>query len=71
MIKVIGKNNCSACKMTKKILDKNKIEYEYLILENLSESEQDEYINKARNAGLMSFPIILKDDEVVTVKEVL
>lgn len=71
MIKVIGRMGCSACLMTKKVLTRNKIEFNYVGLEEMSKEEQDNLILKARNNGVSSLPFIIKDGEFVDLKEVI
>ena len=42
MIKVIGKENCGACMMAKKVLTRKGIEFEYVHLDALDEEERAE-----------------------------
>lgn len=63
---VIGTMNCGRCKMTKKILDGKGINYEYKILDELTQEEKDLYLSMAREVGLLSFPLIIKDNKVIT-----
>ena len=37
MIKVIGKENCGACMMAKKVLTRKGVEFEYVHLDELDE----------------------------------
>ena len=37
MIKVIGKEHCGACMMTKNVLGAKGIEFEYILLEEMTE----------------------------------
>ena len=41
MIKVIGKEHCGACMMTKNVLGAKGIEFEYSLLEEMTEEEQN------------------------------
>ena len=41
MINVIGKENCGACMMAKKVLTKKGVEFEYVYLNDLSEEERE------------------------------
>ena len=68
MILVIGSQNCSRCGMTKLVLDNKKVEYKYVMLDDLQKEEQDKYMKMASDAGMMNFPIIIKDNEVVTLQ---
>lgn len=70
MVLVIGTENCSKCLMTKNILDSRDIDYEYRLLSEFSKQEQDMYMNMAKEAKMMNFPIILQDEIVVTLQEV-
>jgi len=70
-VTVIGSRGCSKCKITKTLLEQKEIPFEYKIIEDLPEQDQNSYINKAQNAGMMSFPIIITNDEVVSLEEVI
>ena len=70
MIKIIGTNNCAKCIMTKQLLDNKNTEYEYVLLEDLSKEEQGEYLSMARKKGMMSMPLIMKNEELITLQEV-
>jgi glutaredoxin len=70
LILVIGKENCSACSMVKSILISRDIDFEYHYLEEYSQEKQKEIKDIAKKAGQMSLPIILKDNEVITLEEV-
>lgn len=69
MIKVIGNTNCSRCAMTKKILEKNNIEFEYVLITDLD--NQSELLEEATQKGLMSFPLIIKDGTMISLQEVI
>ena len=69
MIKVIGTENCSRCEMTKLILTQNNIEFEYDLFSNLD--NQLEIRKQAMAKGMLNFPIVLKDGEMVELQEVL
>ncbi len=70
MILIIGSEGCSNCIMTKRILDNKGIQYKYVLLNELPQEEQDKYLNMARKAKRISFPIIIKDEKVITIQEV-
>ena len=55
--------------MTKQILKQNNIEFEYTLFSELE--NQLEIRKQAMSKSMMSFPIILKDNELVTLQEVL
>jgi glutaredoxin len=69
MIKLIGTENCSKCIITKQILDRKGIEYEYLLLDELSKEEQSAYLVTARRSGYATMPLIIKDDKFITLEE--
>jgi glutaredoxin len=71
MILVIGKENCSACDMTKTILKNKGIEFEYTLLDELEEIQKKEYIKLAREQGIMSMPLIIKEDKIIKLQEVI
>lgn len=67
---LIGTKNCGRCNMTKKILDNKGINYEYKLLDDLTQEEKDLYLSMARKVGLMSFPLIIKNNNAITLQEV-
>jgi glutaredoxin len=71
MLLIIGTKNCSRCNMTKAILNNKNVEYTYKLNNEISKNELNEYLNKARSAGLMSFPLIIKDDEIIKLEDVV
>lgn len=71
MLKVISKENCSRCIMTKNILENKGVDFEYITFENLTKEDQDKYIETARKSRLMSFPLIVKDEILVQLQEVI
>lgn len=71
MIKVIGKEHCGACMMTKNVLGAKGIEFEYILLEEMTEEEQNNVIKMAEEQGRLSMPFIIKDGELVTLQEVI
>ena len=72
MYLLIGKNNCSACTMTKTIFQNKGIEFEYKILEDLPQEEQDKYANLAQEQSRVSLPLIINNDnKILTLQEVM
>lgn len=71
MISVIGKENCGACMMARKVLTKKGVEFEYIHLNDLSEEEKDVVLKLADEQGVRSMPLIIKDGKLVTLQEVL
>ena len=71
MIQVIGKENCGACMMVKRVLTAKGVEFEYSLLEDKEQEEQEQIIKMAEEQGKMSMPFIIKDGELVSLQEVL
>ena len=71
MIKVIGKENCGACMMAKKVLTRKGVDFEYVYLDELEEEERKEVLRMADEQGMRSMPLIVKDGKLVTLQEVL
>ena len=71
MIKVIGKENCGACMMAKKVLTRKGVDFEYVYLDELEEEERKEVLRMADEQGMRSMPLIVKDAKLVTLQEVL
>ena len=71
MLLVIGTEHCAKCKMTKSILDKNNIEYTYKLSNEISKEKFNEYMNEAKIKGLMSFPLIINNNEIITLKDIV
>jgi len=71
MYLLIGKENCSRCEMIKNILSNKNIEFEYKILESFSEEERKNYIKLGKEFKQTSFPLIVKDNKVLDLKEVI
>ena len=71
MIQVIGKENCGACMMAKRVLTTKGVEFEYSLLEDKEQKEQEQIIKMAEEQGKMSMPFIIKDGELVSLQEVL
>ena len=53
MVTIYSKDNCVQCKMTKRFLDTNHVEYREINLD-----EQPEYIEHVKNLGFSSAPVI-------------
>lgn len=71
MIKVIGKEGCSQCVLVKNLLTSKGVEFNYLNLYTLPQEEQDNYINIAQQKGLMQLPLIIDDNEFVSLQELI
>lgn len=71
MIRVIGKYGCGRCDDIVEILTKNNKEFVYSYINDLDEKTARRYREKAIDAKQRSFPIILKDDELVKLEDIL
>lgn len=71
MLLIIGTKNCSRCNMVKGVLNNKNIEYTYKTGNEIPKEELDRYLEKARSVGLMSFPLIIKDDEIIKLEDVV
>lgn len=70
MIKVIGKKSCSRCEVVKTVLKNKNIAYQYYNIDSLNETDKNKYTSIAKNEGVKSFPLIFKDDKLITLQEV-
>ncbi len=70
-ITVIGAPNCSKCTTVKRLLEDKGITFMYYSMTDLDESARFNYMNAARDKGQRSMPIVLKNNDVVTLEEVL
>lgn len=71
MLKIIGNTGCSRCTMVKTLLTSKGIDFDYSLLDDLSEKNKERYIKQAEEKGMMNMPLIIKDDEIVDLKEVM
>jgi glutaredoxin len=71
MLTIIGTQGCTRCMQTKTYLDNKNIEYEYKLITDFNEKEQDEIIDKAMKLGLAEFPIIIKDNDIVRLEDII
>lgn len=69
MISIIGTPMCSRCTITKNLLDRKQIPYEYKLFTDLTDAEQNHIMQLAETAHNRSFPIIVKDNTVISLKE--
>jgi len=68
MIEVIGKEGCAKCDMVKSLLDKRGIKYLYT---NSSEDNTGYLKEKILKENDGRYPMILIDNEIVSLKDVL
>jgi glutaredoxin len=71
MVLVIGQENCVRCNITKNILDKNKIQYEYKKITDLSQEQQEKYMKIAEDKNLLNFPIIIVNDLAIELNDLI
>ena len=71
MIRVIGKYGCDRCDNVVEVLTKNNKEFVYSYINDLDENTARRYREKAIDAKQRSFPIILKDDELVKLEDII
>jgi glutaredoxin len=70
-LKIIGTKNCSRCITVKNILTTKKVDFEYFLLDELGSSDQDKYMKLAKENNQLQFPLIIKDDKLIDIKDVL
>lgn len=71
MITVYGKNGCSACEITKSVLTKNKIEFEYKKMDDIDSEEYAFVMDSATKACKMSMPIIIENNNITELKDLI
>ena len=71
MIKVIGKENCGAWIINKKVLTRKGVEFEYVYLDELDAEEREVVLKMADEQGMRSMPLIVKDGKLGTLQEVM
>lgn len=70
MILVVGTEHCSRCDTVKNILNNKNIEYEYRYISEYSEENKEKVLAMAKEAQQTSFPLIIKDERIITLQEV-
>ncbi|MFP4698670.1 MAG: glutaredoxin domain-containing protein [Eubacteriales bacterium] len=71
MLKIIGSLGCSNCEVTKMKLKNKGIDFEYILLNELSSAEQEEVLNRAKEENVNSLPILIKNKKIVKVRDVV
>ena len=71
MLRVIGTKNCGRCISIKNALMNNNVEFEQILITDISENEREEILLKAKEKKQEQFPLIMKDDEIITLREAL
>ena len=65
-IKVYALSTCPYCRMTRRYLDENDIEYEATEVDLLEGEEKDAAVAEVKRiSGGASFPVVVIDDEVI------
>jgi glutaredoxin len=71
LIKVIGTKGCSRCITIKNILTSKNIDYEYLFFDELMPSDKEKFKNLAEENNQFQFPLIIKDEKLIDIKDIL
>lgn len=71
MLRVIGSENCGRCNIVLNLLKDKEVAFNYEKMKDLSFEEQKLLTDKAKQKKQLSFPLILKDGELVTLQEVI
>lgn len=70
MLILIGTKNCPKCNIVRDILETKNVEYEYKVINELPEEEQQYYVKMAKQANQMNFPLIIKNNNFISIQEV-
>lgn len=66
MVKVFALSTCPYCRMTRKYLDDNDVEYDVTEVDLLTGREREDAIAEVKAiSGGTSFPVIIVDEEVI------
>ena len=71
MLLIIGTKNCSRCNMVKGVLNNKNIKYTYKTENEIPKEELNKYLEKAKIKGLMIFPLIIKDEELIKIEDII
>lgn len=65
-VKVFALSTCPYCRMTRKYLDENNVEYDVTEVDLLTGQEREDAIAEVKAiSGGTSFPVIIIDEEVI------
>lgn len=65
-VKVYALSTCPYCRMTRKYLDENNVQYDVTEVDLLEGDEKAAAIDEVRNlSGGTSFPVVIVDDEII------
>ena len=70
-MKLIATIGCMKCKEIGRKMRGLDIDFEYIKPFEISEEEFDKYVNMAKEVGQKEFPILVKDNEIISVEEVI
>lgn len=70
MYNLYGNVGCSRCIIAQRLLKKKGIEFSYTHLNDLSEEDRKVLVDKAREAGKVELPLIVKDDKFFGVEDI-
>jgi len=75
VIKVIGKYGCDKCQDVVKLLTKRDIKFSYSYIDELEENIADKYKQQAKDNAkkdeIIYYPILLKNNEVVKLRDII
>lgn len=71
MYLIIGNENCSRCEVVKNILANKEIQFNYVRLNDMSDEDQQKYIELARESKRFEMPLIIKDEQILSLQEVI
>lgn len=69
MIEIIGRNSCSICKDVKGFLEGKNVRFEYSLLEDYSDYAKNELLELAGSKNISTMPLVIVDNELITVEE--
>lgn len=65
-VKLYALSTCPYCRMTKRYLDENEVEYDFTEVDLLEGKEKDDTVAEVRRiSGGASFPVVVIGDEVI------
>ncbi len=65
-VKVFALSTCPYCRMTRRYLDENDVDYDVLEVDLLAGAEREDAITEVKDiSGGTSFPVIVVDDEII------
>ena len=71
MIVIYGRQGCGACENVKMILNKRNIGFTYIDTSQMDEKGFDFVMQAAALAGIQALPVIMKDNNVITVAQAM